>query len=91
MLGLLFTFDVAAVRLAVQTPVFLTQALQVARAGQHIAYQEIRPCGEAHSQVAVLFSDLGQLDGFTARLTRALLPSGIAIAELRAVPNGACQ
>jgi len=87
MLNLVFTFEAMAARSAVQTSAQLAQALRLARAGEPIAYEtiaceEIPGCDDVHAQVAVLFSDLRQLDGFTARLTCALLPSGIAIADL---------
>lgn len=80
MVGLVFTFEGTAV----QTSAALGRALHVARGDQRIVVEQTRGDGGGRTQVAVLFSDLGQLDGFTARLARAL-PQGISIAALRAI------
>ena len=79
MVGLVFTFE----GMGVQTSVPLAQALRAACAGERIAFEEIH-AADAQVHVAVLFSALGQLDGFSARLSR-VLPRGITIAALRAV------
>ena len=78
MVGLVFTFEGTAV----QTSAPLAQALRVACASEQIVFEEVL-AADAQVQVAVLFSNLGQLDGFTARLSR-VLPRGITIAALRA-------
>ena len=83
MLGMLYTFQAATPRLDVHTSGQLARALDVARAGEQIAYAQVADERDELTQVAVLFSDLGQLDGFTARLVSALAPCGIALAELR--------
>jgi hypothetical protein len=79
MIGLVFTFE----GMGVQTSAPLAQALRVACAGERIAFEQVR-AADVQVQVAVVFSALGQLDGFTARLSR-VLPRGITIAALRAV------
>ena len=82
MVGLVFTFEAAAA----QAFAAISHALRAACLDEHIAFETLREtCGEA-AQVAVLFSDLRQLDGFTMRLTTALPPE-IAITGLEALCN----
>ena len=83
MLGLLYTFHAASPQPDAQMSSQLARALDVARAGEQIAYAQVADARDERTQVAVLFSDLGQLDGFTARLVSALAPCGIALAAVR--------
>jgi len=89
MLGLVFTFE--------QDPGY-HQALAQSHAGrvlgavssavngaETVHFEEITEGGNPTPKVAVIFSDLNQIDGFTARLTLALQPTGIRVRDVRAI------
>lgn len=89
MLGLVFTFE--------QDPGY-DQALVQSQAGRvlvavfaaiddadSIHFEELTDGKDPTPKVAVMFSDLDEIDFFTARLTLALQPAGIRIRNVRAI------
>ena len=52
-----------------------------------ISFEEITDAANPTPKVAVIFNDLNLVDAFTARLTLALLPTGIRISTVRAIKS----
>jgi len=91
MLGLVFTFELEPVQLnSALADVLVSKcaldAVAIAIQGDpSITFEEVTDRGNLQPKIAVIFSDLRQMDAFTARLTLALWPSGLRIRELRAI------
>lgn len=90
MLGLVFTFEIDKTQDAAPVESLISKraldaVANAIRGDPSITFEEITDSTNAQPKIAVIFSDLRQMDAFTARLTLALWPSGIRIADLRAI------
>lgn len=95
MIGLVFSFEDERCSEPVRADCSETSratagALAVAIQGDsRIHYEELTDRSNPHPKFAVIFSDLGLMDLFSARLTLALLPSGLRITSVRGIKDGA--
>jgi len=90
MLGLVFAFEDDPEHepvLADQLPARrVRDAISQAVKGVHgISFEEITFSADPMPKFALIFNDLGLVDSFTARLTLALLPTGIKLSSVRAI------